>query len=521
MTKAIYIVFLISLLVGCSSSPTGQALESADSLLMSRNISKADSLLNEIDTAKIRKGLRSYYRLLRCQSDGEKGIVYTDTAYLDNSIEYFGLTFDYEKLARTYHYKAVSIYNNNHKSFFVLEKYAECALQKADQTERKTLVTARDVYQALAIANLKHEEYDLAAANAKLAINNSEKLNDRSSLALLQGVMALCFKNMGIKDSMNVYVNNCRKSVKYADKDHIKYVYTILADVFLPENPEEASVYISKALTRNVDPYTLFIAAKYHKAIGDIEKSKALYLSAIDKMMACQLKVDAYKALAELSMRNGDEMLYRKYISDAMAIKDSVYAHYKADEIRNVQNETRTSQKWENTLRTMRQVIALVVFVFLLYIMYSKKKMSWLRRNADIINRKRCAEDSRHRREIMKERQNSIHQAQRLEKEKKTISEKISTDIIKGKVLYYGLVNNDKNVSLWTKENYNQCIAYCNMEFGELIKNIHAEYKITQQRNLLVVLLKEQGYDNEKIGRIYSVQPDSVRRMINRLKDKK
>lgn len=59
------------------------------------------------------------------------------------------------------------------------------------------------------------------------------------------------------------------------------------------------------------------------------------------------------------------------------------------------------------------------------------------------------------------------------------------------------------------------------MEFGELIKNIHAEYKITQQRNLLVVLLKEQGYDNEKIGRIYSVQPDSVRRMINRLKDKK
>lgn len=147
--------------------------------------------------------------------------------------------------------------------------------------------------------------------------------------------------------------------------------------------------------------------------------------------------------------------------------------------------------------------------------------MSWLRRNADIINRKRCAEDSRHRREIMKERQNSIHQAQRLEKEKETISEKISTDIIKGKVLYYGLVNNDKNVSLWTKENYNQCIAYCNMEFGELIKNIHAEYKITQQRNLLVVLLKEQGYDNEKIGRIYSVQPDSVRRMINRLKDKK
>lgn len=90
-------------------------------------------------------------------------------------------------------------------------------------------------------------------------------------------------------------------------------------------------------------------------------------------------------------------------------------------------------------------------------------------------------------------------------------------NVRRGKELFKGIVEDGCTTVKWTNNDYEQCLAYCKIEFAATYAKVEKSFGNIAPRKLLTILLYQLGHDYTDIGRIMAISPDSARKSLTRM----
>ena len=214
-----------------------------DSLLYNNYVDSAKVVLENITS--ITKEDSAYYYVLKAETDYRQGEI-PDTNEIKYSISYFEKNNDNRKLANAYYYKACAYIvtcSSLPKDCFILLKQAEQLSGKTSDFSLKNKICA-----ALAYANGIKNQSDEAIKYAKKEYYYAKQMGSRRDIAYALLRLSTCYKDIGQRDSSEYYIMQCKMLANEVNDDDKSFVYNLLGECFMNDNPEAALQYFHTAL---------------------------------------------------------------------------------------------------------------------------------------------------------------------------------------------------------------------------------------------------------------------------------
>lgn len=267
MVKRLLILFVIILLIyGCRQTDEYRQLVVADSLLRQELVDSALQKLRTIDIDSTNSELRAYYILLRTQALYKSYQPITSDSDINISYDYYKVSGDKEKLARTLLYRG-NVRIDMGKTEEAIEDYkmAERLLTDVDDEALK-----HNVLFVLSHVYSTHSEYSLAIDYLRKAKDCAIKAGRNDYLVYDNKLTSIVYYKLAQYDSSYYYINK-----------------SIDAIYLLPEEPAKNRAHIWTDL--GVTCYMM----------NDLEKAK----QALEKSISIVPLGSAYATLARISLK--------------------------------------------------------------------------------------------------------------------------------------------------------------------------------------------------------------------------
>lgn len=518
MRKNIAYIFIIILtLIGCKNNKTFNKLEEIDNLL---SMDRADSAYSEIDKI-IESELKderdsAYYYLLQTQTLYRLYKPVTSDAMINYSIRYYEKSVDKEKLACSYYYKGVTIYDLGRTKDAILniKKSETLALFIKD----KALI--HKIYEALAVFNSNENEYDLAADYALKAFKYSDKAHNKNWMAYDLNNMAGIYGKMGMEDSAIFYARKCIPLLQYIPKDDWIYILTNIGTSYICKNRDMAELYLLKSLSIHPDPNTYCALATIYTKEGKNVEANTCWQKAL-KTKDLKLKTDVLQAMFDSKYKE------KNYQAACDLSKQIITTNKEIYEKREYNQVKETQMKYDNEIRTAREqqyiayatVIAMTLgLLILMLLIYNKYKSTRVQheimQNEMLINS--------YSTEINKLKTSSNNNNEEIDELKKKISDlqnKQSSILFKGRKLYNDIMDGG-TVVMWHKDDFTCFIEYYKLLNLPFVIHLEEDYNSLSPKNKFYEIMRHLGRSDEDISITMGVTAVTIRVTKKRIKEK-
>lgn len=546
MKKLIYIFFFCTVCIACTENENMKQLVYIDSLVSEVNKEAADKELSAVDTSNLSNSEKAYYTLLNVQKKYCFFEPLNDSTVLNPCIKYYTKSGDKEKLARALYYKGEILYAMGEVAIALgLEKQAEHIVNKQNLCNRDNLILYQKICEGIAFINLNNGENEMALKYSKLSLECLDKMKNRDIKTFTLGMISAAFENTGQIDSAIAYTKRCIPIVEYTQDDTKNYVYSIICRLYIGKDNAKASTYLAKALQYPADALTYTTAAKFYMELHDYKKAEEYYKLALHSRTNNETLLETQKGLASLYEKNGNNPKCINYYKQYIATKDSLQKKINNMAIDIVQYDSDNNDYLNEATMFFLKMGLCVGLSILLYFMIQRIRLNKLNR---LIEEKSTTlknieeELSRKSNEINKLTEtvnknedhirNSKESIRKLKTETRrnekiilkltesvnTIKHDTAMDITTGKRLLDSILRQKRSVVKWTDRDFEKCMDYCKVEYPAIVCSINQRFPFISTQNCLILFLKEIGLENDKIGNIFGVKGDSIRRNISRIK---
>lgn len=512
-----YIFIIILVLIGCKNDKTLNKLQEIDNLL---SIEKPDSAFFEINKIKISrlKDERdsAYYYLLKTQTLYRLYKPVTSDSMINYSIRYYEKFIDNEKLARSYYYKGVTIYDLGRIKDAILniKKSETLAIKRNDA------VLLHKIYEALTLFNANGEEYDLAMKYAKLALYYSYKANNKNWMTYALNNVAGIYEDMGMKDSAVFYANKCIPLLQYVPKNDWIYILTNIGTSYISKNRDMAEHYLKKSLSIHPGTNTYFALATIYNKEGKNKEANTCWEKAL-QTKDLKLKTAALQAMFDSKYK---EKNYQAACDLSKQILTTNKDFYEEREYNQVKE---TQLKYDNEIKTARErqyiayvtVIAMTLGLLILILLIYNKYKSTKTRNEMMQDQMMINSYST---EISRLKTSSNDHNEKIDELKKKLTDlqsKQSRILFKGRKLYNGIMDGG-TIVLWNKDDFTCFIEYYRLLNLPFVIHIEEDYDSLSPKNKFYEIMHHIGKTDEDISRVMGVTAVTIRVTKKRIKEK-
>lgn len=524
------IIIFISMFVAaaCSKkSETYRQLERIDSILLANFPDSAETLLREITPQSAADS--AYYNILKTQTDYLLCATEYDFADIDFSIDYYQKHYNAQKLANAYYYKAMIDVDHDsltQETILLLKEAEKLSEETADNNLKNKICSA------LAYSNGIFGNSDESLKYAKKEYYYAQKLNNNRDIAYGLLRLSTNYRQFGMLDSSEYYINECYKLVQYINNDDKAFVYCLLGESFMCSNMDSAQKYFVSALKLKKGSLAYQNLMEIHFAKNDTATAKRYCDSAL--MLAWnKQKIGIFAELAQKYYDSNDIENLKNITDKIVSTHEEILAEdqnkFFLEMQRKFDFEKQQIVYAKNVSVCISAIVVLCAICFILHLrrkhteqIIIQKELEWENRNLQLLNdlceaKRTITEHEQHIKSLESgnSKLNELSDNQEYINTKKHLSEvlEIGHNIYK-KIEKNECIINDKD--FWV-----HCIFYCMYTDSIKVKEALSHYRNLSTDEKIFVMVDESFTKKDTdIAVILDISPITVRTRRTKLKNK-
>lgn len=515
-------VFILSLLAvtlflgSCQQqSNTYTHLEAIDSLLHQELADSAYQQIIKTDTSILKSDAdQAYYYLLLTWSRYVKYQPFTTDSLINQSINYYQHKKETDKLALAYAVKGEAIYEAGNITEAIL-CLKEC--EHLAQTLKDNFLDNK-LYGALTMINSQQNEYALALKYGKKRLETALRSQNKSWIAGSLNQLAVCFYGLKEQDSACQYINRCIPYIKNVTDEEKVILLDNIGFFNIETHPDTALKYlhIAERIAPSADTYDN--QARIYANQGQEKEADSLWTIALEKSNLKQ-KITIIEAILQHKNKMRCPEKETGYLkSQLLTLKDSLNRKIKETNIEKQQYHfdylTAQHSKDQSINILEKELIGLgsfLIFLFFLFLYKRHKNKTETFKQMDALET-----DIKKKDEIIKNLKTVSENNQKFANELETKLNKQNTNILSGKQLFESIKQGQTTAS-WKKKAYIQVFSYYAVFHPSSAEDILLKHPNATPRQKIYLILKEEGWDDEKIAQCLCISKDSLRTIKYRL----
>ena len=524
----IVVLFSMFFIVACSpKSNTYRQLEHVDSVLIANFPDSAKSLLRGITPET--EADSAYYNILKTQTEYLLCATEYDFNDIDFSINYYKKHYNAQKLANAYYYKAMIDIDHDlltQETILMLKEAEKLSIETVDNNLKNKICSA------LAYSNGILGNSNESLKYAKKEYYYAKILNDNRDIAYGLLRLSTNYRQCGILDSSDYYINECSQLVQYINDDDKAFVYCLLGESYMNSNIDSAQKYFTAALKHKKLSLAYQNLMEIYFAKNDSAAANKYCDSAI--MLAWdRQKIGIYSELAQ-KYYNSNDIENLKNITDKIV---STHEEILVEDQNKFFLEMQRKFDFEKqqivyTRNVIVCISALVVLCALYVILHLRRKhekqaaiqkeLEWENRNLQLFNdlceaNQTITNHELHIRNLESENSKLIELSDNQDyiNTKKNISEVLEI----GRSIYHKIENNECIIN--DKDFWVHCIFYCMYSETSKAKEALCHYRnLSTDEKIFVVVDESFTKKDNDIADILNISPVTVRTRRTKLKTK-
>jgi len=519
--------FLLLVVTGCVLTGCGQSILREAEALLETDLKAADSILTSMPVPKTRRD-RAWYAVLKTQSDYKNYRPLTDNSLILSATEYYGTKHKSYQAAMAWYSLGCS-YTDANNDLAAINAYL-----KARDLFPDTLIR----YYALTEQNLgKHYLNRMMLPEAteqyKCCLINSIRVNDdraKKNAIYKLGCCALYSKDFSKADSIfnfivtdNSFSLDQKITAKFQlskirlhyDKDYHSALELINEYLFYHNRSDNSGAGLS-------------VKADIYNEMGQFDSAYYYYSKSLDYSNDINTLCSNYDYLALTAIELGHKDEAIQYYNGYKNTADSIYELRNQEHIRTLESEHRTelaeNQLHNRTIRfTIIIVSMLIIMVFVLLYIYSTFKH---REKERIMKRqqKLQKEGEAIRKSTIELLESKIKDYSTQDPEARAVLLKsysnrlqMCTNAFRATPEYKMLSSYRLSVKELNRNDRDELFNQIKRSYLESITDIRIEIPDIGEKDILTVILRNQGLSIEQISSLFSITTDSVKKRLYRL----
>lgn len=516
MKQIIVFILCLSALVGCNQRDNLMPqLIHIDSVAIQKGNTAAKEMLDSFIPELIDDNeSRAYYWLLKTYIGIKCQIEIKSTVGIDNSISYYKMTNNKEKLAKCYICKAYILEHTKKRAeALAYLKGAEILISDYDNSG----VLLYEIYVQIAMINNQAQEHTVALNYGKKALKMAYQLHEDGKIAKALLNLHRYYEDVGLKDSAQytlARLNPLANALKPEDK---ALLYDNIALSLLSNSPDEAEKYLKMSLALHPSTYTYEVWANLYHARGEFEKACVMWRRAL-QTDDCNFKVEVLKEIYECQKETGNYKSASETAIWIAALKDSISQMEKDQDLRGVQeqfeNELQASYEQAKLLSMLSMVLPLLLFVTAIAAyFYTKNKKG--RQKLDETRQE--IDRYRERLSILeKEGKTDTKEVERLTKKISELQARQNAQLQNGRERFEEIAAGGTTLR-WSRSDFEDCIEYYRTIDAAFVVHMEQDYRHLSFKYIFFALMEHLGRTDEELQHIMAISQSTVRSNRSRI----
>ena len=519
--------FLLLVVAGCVLTGCGQSSLREAEALLETDLKAADSILASMPMPKSRRD-RAWYAVLKTQADYKNYRPLTDNSLILSATEYYGTKHKGYQAAMAWYSLGCS-YTDANNDLAAIDAYL-----KARDLFPDTLIR----YYALTEQNLgKHYLNRMMLPEAteqfKCCLANAIRLNDgivQKNAIYNLGRCALYSKDFPTADSIfshiltdststydqkNIAIFQLSKIRLHHDKDYPKALELINEHLHYLKTLENYGAGLS-------------VKADIFNEMGQFDSAYHYYSKSLDYNNDINTLCSNYDHLMQMTIELGHKDEATQYYNGYKNTADSIYELRNQEHIRTLESEHRTelaeNQLHNRTIRfTIIIVSMLIIMVFVLLFIYStfkhREKERIMKRQQELQQEGEAIRKSTIELLESKIKDYSTQDPEARAVLLKSYSNRLQmcTNAFRSTPEYKMLSSYRLSVKELNRNDRDELFNQIKRSYLESITDIRIEIPDIGEKDILTVILRNQGLSIEQISALFSITTDSVKKRLYRL----
>lgn len=510
------VIAVLVCLSACRQASSLSLLEQAETMIESRPDS-ALLLLESIDPLQLSDLGSARYGLLLTEANYKLYNPIASDSLVSSAVDYFRSSGDLPRLATSFYYKAVVIYelNRQAEAMVCLKEAEQLAEQLGDE------LLKNKVYDSMGMMNENAGLYDDAIRYTRLLKCSSESLNDSSLIVRSYNNLYYLYHKTRQADSAARYKDLLQDFIDKAD-DSCKVIYlTNLAYERAREgNLAEARTMIEQALQMKEMPNMLLFLGGLYQKEGNTEKAITHYLEAA-KSNQGGFAAQAYHLLANLYISRNNYQQAFSCLQKADSLDKSIADQQRTTELAEIQKRYDQAvilqQLYKRTIWAMLSGVLLLILSIIAAFFLHRFRIKERNYKSEIS--KTVLELARYRSRIElleKTEQGRMQERETMHKKIEQLSNATSEWIAKGKNVYDKVLSDHPHPIL-TNDDERSFVDYFILEHYERFSQLQSGYHSLTLRPTTYLILQELGLDDQKIMDVLNIAKGTIRTYRHRL----
>lgn len=495
-------------------------LQQVDSLLNQNNLDSAKQLFYNLKGISLQnKYNQAYYKLLYTRLNYMLYNPKLSTEQLDECISYYKQEKCKDKLAESYFYKGIILYDlgQQQKAILYIKRSEKIA------TSIKDYNLEYKIYTALARINSIAGNFNLAMEYALKNLEFCKKENNYSTQIDIYNSIAIAYHDLYRDDSARIYINKCIPLLKFITSPKAKIIILDNIGYFnMNSDPALAIKYLNMAMAiePSVDTYdnlARIFAKQGHTIKADSLWTKALTTKDLPK------KAEILSAMLKQKQKEGDTHNVYQLSIKLLNLKDSIKQQKQNEEIKDLQIKFDNNTKQEKNNKTLLIQICIIFILSLLLIIgwgYSKKQH--IRTKKKLLEQEDALLYSKQLTEYYKQENQKLEKSgntdktliKRLKNKNEKFQRLLENDEIQRHLLYE-TAKKGLSIKDWNKPEISKFLDYyisIDMKFSLLLE----ENELTPRQKLFLILIHE-GFSENKVAEMMGLNYGALRTMKCRI----
>lgn len=514
---AVAIIFL--LLAACSNHDIRSRLNQADELIGADELDSALSVISVIDSTSIHSEAdRAHYYLLNAR------LLYclyrpvADTAQIRWAADYYSShDNDNVKLGNAFYYLGMLELEDN--------KIAAAAahLKKAEEAASLTddLNLRHKIYDALSTLNFLTGNISLALKYANLTLDCGKRTGNNLWLAYSYNHLACIHDRIGNADSAWSYIQKCVPFTHTLNDNERSMIYCMLGDFYIRKGDYDMAVnYIRQAYDITPHAQVCNRLAGIYSNKGDKQKASLLWKQALDSASS-EARSQILDTMASHFYAEGNSDSAYKTLRQLMILRDSLSSERETVAINEIQlkYDHQAEKRYYDRLliHTLYGLIGLILLIgvgiFYHFVKTSRAKRKIMSDQILIndYNRQIC--------DLQNSDNNTTQEISRLQRKLDKIKREQASIMIKGRELYYRIVDGHSVVT-WSKSDISKFVEYYKVINLPFVMQIEHDYNGLTDNNRFFLILQNMGKSDADISQILGISQGAIRTTRYRLRAK-
>lgn len=522
---------LVCFLYGCKPGGVLKELDEVDDLLRCDLPDSALSRLAEIHIDSNQVEVVAYYYLLKAQAMYMNYITIGSDSLLDVSYDYYRLSGDKSKYARTLLYRGNIRYDlGKVKEAMEDYKMAEKVVREVPDSRLQ-----HNIYFQIANIECDNSEYLLALEDYKKALVFADKAHRDDYKAYDFQNISGCFYRLAQYDSSYYYINKSLQLIDSIPDNPIVNKTRVLVSLgvvyYMRNDFQKSKEVIERAIAMTPLGSAYAVLARIHLCERDTIKAKNILVEGLKFCESKRVEIDLLKTLSKVEQQQGNYRRAAELAQQSYQLSDSLNKRQREDNIRAQQiafDRQTEAERAAVVRRWLWMVIGLAVLIGGVAVVILMRRSQRTKRLLDEEQRRTETLNQENRkvsRELNKT-MGKVEQMKRARQEQERLSlnqqrewQRHEQAIERGHRLFMELTGGG-NIKQWGREDFKDFRTYYDTVDSAFAETMARQYGQLSSNLYLLAVLEHIGKSDDDIMAAMALSLGALRTTRSRLNQK-